>query len=124
MFKLELRREFEGKTFKELPSFKLTNDKCFTVDAVNIGDEVQVNFSLGGKYSVYNDKVTGEEKKFHRTELTAHSVKKLAIEPANSTASTGGLPPSATPPNPNFNSAPQPSNPLIDTEYDDTDLPF
>lgn len=75
--KVELRRTYNGKEYKELPEFKLMADKCFQVETINIGEEVTINFSLGGRYSVYKDKTTGEDKKWHRTELVCQSIKRV-----------------------------------------------
>lgn len=56
---LELKREYKDKTYTELPEFQLgwgVDDSGF-----EIGDKIQVSFSLGGK----------RLKEFHKTELKA-----------------------------------------------------
>lgn len=61
---LEVRREYKDKTYTELPEFHLgwgVDDNGF-----DIGDKVQISFSVGGK------KINSD---FHKTELKALYIK-------------------------------------------------
>lgn len=44
---LEIKSNYQGKTFSELPEFNLS--KGVNIDAYNVGDLVTVSFSLTGK---------------------------------------------------------------------------
>jgi len=57
---LELKREYKGKTFIELPEFHLGYG--VTDDGFDVGDYVQISYSLSGKEVSAN---------FHKTELKA-----------------------------------------------------
>lgn len=103
---LELKREHKGKTYTELPEFHLgynVSDSGFEV-----GDYVQVNFSLSGK------EISAS---FHKTELKALYIRHPDINTHDDTMDVGGEP--FRPPK----KIEEPAIPMMD-EPDDDDLPF
>ena len=79
-FILEVRNEYEGKTFTELPKFHLKQDKVGMIDYHEVGDTVMVHFRVTGRKWVSKEK---EEVYF--TELAAYK-----IEPISSGAKDDG----------------------------------
>ena len=123
-FKLELRSDYNGKEYKELVDFKLIQDKVNLLDYVEIGDEVDLWFTLGGKYQPYKDKTTGEQKKFHRNELKVMSMSKVVLPPDHPNYKPGPVF-SQQNPNPKTNQVPVPAAPAFGLpQGDDDDLPF
>jgi hypothetical protein len=78
---LELKREHKGKTYTELPEFQLG----YSVDdsGFDIGDSIQVSFSLTGK------EISAT---FHKTELKALYIKHADIDSVDDTRDVGGEP--------------------------------
>ena len=72
-FILELRNEYNGKTFTELPEFWLKQDKVGNIDYFEVGDKVVVGFRITGRE--WKKPETGEVKYF--TELACYSIKGL-----------------------------------------------
>jgi len=104
---LEFKREHKGKTYIELPEFNLGFG--VTDDGFDVGDYVQVTFSLSGKEI---------SPTFHKTELKALYIKHPDLDSVNDTRDVGGeyLPKKAS----KIPDAPPP----IFEDDDDNDLPF
>ena len=107
---LELKREHKGKTYTELPEFNLGYG--VTDDGFDVGDYVQVTFSLSGKEI---------SPTFHKTELKALYIKHPDLD--SGTIDVGGepyKPPKAK----KVNEFPAPDPIFDDDSDDDTALPF
>ena len=103
---LELKREHKGKTYIELPEFNLGFG--VTDDGFDVGDYVQVTFSLSGKEI---------SPTFHKTELKALYIKHPDLD--SGTIDVGGEPYRP----PKVSKIPDAPDPLFE-DTDDSDLPF
>lgn len=78
---LELKREHKGKTYIELPEFHLGYG--VTNDGFDVGDYVQICYSLSGK------EISAS---FHKTELKALYIKHPDLQAGDDTRDIGGEP--------------------------------
>jgi len=100
---LEVKREHKGKTYIELPEFQLGYG--VVDDGFDVGDYVQITFSLAGK------KISDD---FHKTEVKALYVKHPDLQTENDTTDVSGE-----------NSWKKKKEPLpVPEEEDFGDLPF
>jgi hypothetical protein len=122
----------DGKEYSTIPELKLINDNCNIVDyaGYNVGKEVDVWFSINGKEMKWKDKVTGEDKAAWKTEITCLKLKAVVedkIPVPEMTILAKDLRISAE--NQAMMNAAMvggsiSSNQLIDTQEDNSDLPF
>jgi hypothetical protein len=114
---LEVKREYDGREFIELPEFDL--GKGVSTEDFSVRDNVTITFSLSGREIEYKDR-QGEKAKMHKTTAKALYIKHSDIQ-SNDTRAIGT---SFVPAHKDDSIPPLPYSEGASKEEDESDLPF